>query len=131
MICKEQGTPGKVRIRFSLPAAIWADTICLVGDFNNWDSTITPLKLDDTAWSVTLELEAGQFYHYRYLVNGTEWMNDWRPDHHAPVERDMDDSVVVALLPHDMPQPEVGRGYGQQETAWRVLPGTSVIRRVV
>lgn len=95
MITKVPGSWSKVRVTFSMPAAIWADTIHLVGDFNNWSSTSTPLRLSDNCWSVTLELEAGYSYQYRYLINGTEWYNDWQADRYAPNEHGGDNSVVI------------------------------------
>jgi 1,4-alpha-glucan branching enzyme len=78
-----------------MPAAIWADTIHLVGEFNNWNKAATPLQLSDHGWSVTLELEAGKPYRYRYLVNNSEWHNDWNADQYQPNEYGGDDSVVI------------------------------------
>lgn len=98
MVTKVYGGPGRVRVTFSMPAAIWADTIHLVGEFNNWNTRATPLRLSDNGWLVTLELEAGQAYQYRYLVNGTEWHNDWNADRYEPNEFGGDNSVVVTPL---------------------------------
>lgn len=95
MISKARGSRGKIRVTFSMPAAIWADTIHLVGDFNDWSSTATPLRLSDDCWSVSLELPAGRSYQYRYLINGTEWYNDWQADRYEPNEHGGDNSVVV------------------------------------
>lgn len=104
MITKVPAGPGKVRVTFSMPAAIWADTIHLVGDFNNWSNTATPLRLSESGWTVTLELEAGRSYQYRYLINSAEWHNDWHADRYEPNEFGGDNSVVVAL-----PLPEMAR----------------------
>ncbi|HIC89977.1 MAG TPA: glycoside hydrolase family 13 [Anaerolineae bacterium] len=89
--------PGRVLVTFELPSAIWAERVNLVGDFNNWDTTATPMEQskDDSAWRVTLELEAGREYQFRYLVNGTEWHNDWHADEYVPNEYGGDNSVVV------------------------------------
>ncbi len=99
MITKAPGNPGKVRVTFSMPAAIWADHIYLVGDFNDWNITATPLRLNDTGWSVTLDLDIGKEYQYRYLLNGCDWHNDWQADRYVPNEYGGDNSVVVAELP--------------------------------
>lgn len=77
---EEHPRTGIVRVTFALPASIWADTIHLVGDINNWSSSATPLQLDDMFWSVSLALEAGRTYRYRYLVDSREWLNDWHID---------------------------------------------------
>jgi 1,4-alpha-glucan branching enzyme len=104
MIVKEPGRQGKVRVTFSMPAGIWADTIHLVGDFNGWDATSTPLRLNDLGWSVALELDPGYSYQYRYLINGSEWYNDWRADRYEPNELGGDNSVVIALLQQEFPR---------------------------
>jgi 1,4-alpha-glucan branching enzyme len=101
MIMKESGRFGKVRVTFSMPAGIWADTIHLVGDFNNWDKSSTPLRLNDISWSVSLDLDPGKAYQYRYLINGADWYNDWRADRYEPNELGGDNSVVVTFLPRE------------------------------
>jgi len=80
MITKRPGAPGKVRVTFAMPATLWADCIHVVGDFNGWDQQATPLRLTDAGWMATVELDAGATYAYRYLVNGSEWHNDWQAD---------------------------------------------------
>lgn len=95
--------PLKVLVRFELPPAIWADSVYLVGDFNNWDQAAHPLARDraDGTWYVVLELERDREYHFRYLVNGYEWHNDWRADGYAPNPYGGTNSVVST---HDVPQ---------------------------
>lgn len=95
MITKRPGPPGKVRVTFALPAAIWADTIYLVGDFNDWDTQATPLRQTEYGWMVTLDLEAGRSYQYRYLHNSTEWHNDWNADGYEANTFGGDNSIVV------------------------------------
>ena len=54
-----------------------AETVRLVGDFNDWDVEATPLVQDDGqgVWSVTVRLEPGR-YRYSFLVDGTTWLED-------------------------------------------------------
>jgi 1,4-alpha-glucan branching enzyme len=67
----------------------------LVGDFNNWDESTHPMeKLKDGRFKVTLELEPGQHYQFRYLVDG-EWHNDWEADKYAPNPFSGDNSVLA------------------------------------
>ncbi|MGQ9613079.1 MAG: isoamylase early set domain-containing protein [Chloroflexus sp.] len=94
MIAKQPGPVGKVRVTFSLPASLWADTIYLVGDFNGWNPHATPLRATEHGWMVTLDLEAERTYQYRYLVNGNEWHNDWNADGYAPNPYGGNNSVV-------------------------------------
>jgi 1,4-alpha-glucan branching enzyme len=73
---------GWVLVTFDLPCCIWAARIDVVGEFNDWDTTATPMTRTraDADWTATLELEAGRRYRFRYLVDGKEWMNDWHAD---------------------------------------------------
>jgi 1,4-alpha-glucan branching enzyme len=94
MITKIAAGRGKVRVTFCIPAAIWADTVHVVGSFNDWSKTQHPLQLDDSGWHITIELDAGKNYEYRYLINSDEWHNDWHADRYVPNEYGGDNSVV-------------------------------------
>ena len=63
-----------------------ASTVALVGDFNDWSHTATPMRRapGDAVWSVTIPLTEGR-YRYAFLVDGTQWL----PDPSAP--RTIDD----------------------------------------
>jgi anti-sigma factor RsiW len=53
-----------------------AQSVALVGDFNGWDASSTPLeRLDGGVWSTTLALPPGR-YHYMFLVDGKQWVAD-------------------------------------------------------
>ncbi len=95
--------PDIVRITFSLPSSIWADTIYLVGDFNNWNTTATPLRLDESDWSITLDLDIDQAYEYRYLVNNDEWLSDWNADNNICDRDGLTSSVVMTYTSRPIP----------------------------
>ena len=97
MVRKQPLSGGKVAVTFELPASIWADTIYLVGDFNQWDTRSLPMKQrhSDGIWTITLPLETGQEYQYRYLVNGTDWQNDLQADRYTPNPYSSENSVVT------------------------------------
>ena len=54
-----------------------ASTVALVGDFNGWDTSRTPMARDPRSgtWSVALPLNAGR-HVYAFVVDGTTWAND-------------------------------------------------------
>lgn len=107
MVTKLPCRCGKVKVTFAMPAALWADSIYVVGDFNGWDERATPLRQTESGWMVSLELEAGQSYQYRYLLNGSEWHNDWQADGYAPNSFGGDNSVVITPeFDHDEPEKE-------------------------
>ncbi|MCD6520231.1 MAG: isoamylase early set domain-containing protein [Anaerolineae bacterium] len=97
MIIKRDGPkPGTVLVTFKLPATVWAETVHLVGDFNDWNRHSHPLvrsNVDDT-WEITLELEKGKVYQFRYLINGNQWQNDWNADRYVPNPFGGDNSVL-------------------------------------
>ncbi|MBE2271001.1 MAG: isoamylase early set domain-containing protein [Anaerolinea sp.] len=89
-------TKNVCKVTFSLPAAVQGETVYIVGDFNNWDEKAMPMKRQkDGSFTVTLELEKGRDYQFRYLVNGTDWHNDWEADRYVVNPFSGDNSVVV------------------------------------
>jgi len=61
------------KIQFDFSASE-AAAVHLAGDFNNWDSQATPLRMDKKGlWKTTISLKPGR-YEYRFLVNGN-WEN--------------------------------------------------------
>ena len=73
------------RVTFKVPAEIEAEKIALLGEFNQWDADANLLKKrKDGSHSVTVSLDAGQDYRFRYLVDGDRWENDEAPDRLVP-----------------------------------------------
>jgi len=106
MITKRKLGRGKVRVTFSMPQIDNIQQLNLVGDFNNWSIAETPMQqIPDGVWSVSLSLESGQDYQFRYLANGTEWHNDWAADAYLPNEFGTDNSVV-SLKESALPAPK-------------------------
>jgi len=54
-----------------------AESVSLVGDFNDWRASETPLRRveDNGVWSVSVPLSAGR-YRYAFLVDGATWLSD-------------------------------------------------------
>lgn len=80
-----------------LPENIGVETLNLVGEFNDWDETADPLtyRKRDKAYRITVELEPGREYQFRYLINGRHWCNDWEADRYTPNEFGADNCVIV------------------------------------
>jgi 1,4-alpha-glucan branching enzyme len=97
-----------VRVTFELPSTMWAERVNLVGDFNDWDTTATPMKhhRSDANWKAAVELPLGRRYRFRYLVDGKEWLNDWHADDHVENPYGSYDSVVDLAEPEEPPPPE-------------------------
>jgi len=89
----------KVTFRLPKEAAQGAETADLVGDFNDWDASTPMRKLKDGAFTVTLDLEAGRAYQFRYLVDGTKWENDRQADRYVPSPYPGAENSVVEVIP--------------------------------
>ncbi len=87
------------RKTFRLPkvAAPDAKSVCIVGDFNNWNTHANPMKkLKDGDYSIKLDLEPGREYQFRYLIDQLKWENDRSADKYVrSVYGDCDNSVVI------------------------------------
>jgi hypothetical protein len=85
------------KVTFVLPkdAAPEAESVCILGEFNNWAPDADPLKrLDEGDFVVTLELETGRSYRFRYMIDGWKYENDWFADRYEPNPYGGEDSVV-------------------------------------
>jgi len=73
-----------------------AKQVSLLGDFNGWDETATPMKRDkDGTFSVTIELESGYHQQFRYLADGHIWLNDEAADMYVVSSLGSENSVLL------------------------------------
>ena len=83
--CLKSKPVTKVTFRLPPEAAHEAKTVFLVGDFNDWNPKANSMtRLKNGEFKVTLDLEAGRDYSFRYLIEGQEWENDWAADGYVP-----------------------------------------------
>ena len=85
------------KVTFTLPpeAAPEARSICLMGEFNNWSPDAHPLKADKSGvYAVTVDLEKGRSYRFRYIIDGERYENHWCADRYEPNLYGGEDSVV-------------------------------------
>ncbi|NCT09583.1 MAG: glycoside hydrolase [Flavobacteriia bacterium] len=70
------------KVTFSIQAEN-AENVAVVGSFNDWSETATPLKkLKNGTFKETMDLESGVTYEFRYLVDG-HYVNDEEADSYA------------------------------------------------
>lgn len=67
---------GATMVQFVLVAPS-ARNVTLVGDFNDWDPSATPLRRSTSggAWSTAVELRPGR-HRYAFVVDGVRWIAD-------------------------------------------------------
>ena len=88
------------KVTFTVDAELIAGgkEVAILGQFNNWDpSEDTMRKLKDGSFTKTIELEAGQEYQFRYLVDGTRWINEPEADKYLHSGVAAEENSVVAL----------------------------------
>ena len=80
-------------------AAAGSEKVYLVGEFNSWNPTAKPMKKSpDGSFSVKLQLDTNKEYQFRYCLDGTTWINDWKADKYIPAPfSNADNSVVVTF----------------------------------
>jgi len=86
-------------VTFTLPkiAAPEAKSVCIVGDFNDWNIHANRMKKQKNGgYTIKLKLELGKEYQFRYLIDGSRWENDWNADRYVRSPYgDSDNSVIV------------------------------------
>lgn len=87
------------QVTFRMPkvAIHGAKSVCIVGDFNNWNIHANPMeKLKNGDYTIKLDLETGREYQFRYLIDEERWETDWNADKYVKSHYgDSDNSVVV------------------------------------
>src|SRR5690242_1792854 len=61
-----------VKFTFDAPAA---KQVYLVGDFNDWDVSKTPMARSGKTWTVVVPMPAGR-HQYSFVVDGKSWSSD-------------------------------------------------------
>ena len=93
-------TKPECKVKLALPAEAIGDakSVAVVGDFNNWDSTANPMKKQKSGIFVsTLNLDIETSYQFRYVLDGTEWLNDDMADAYVPSPISYDTNGVISL----------------------------------
>ena len=93
-------TKPECKVKFALPAEAIGDakSVAVVGDFNNWDSTANPMKKQKSGDFVsTLNLGIETSYQFRYVLDGSEWLNDDMADAYVPSPISYDTNGVISL----------------------------------
>jgi hypothetical protein len=86
---------GTVLVHFELPATASTNSVAVCGDFNQWSPAAHPLtRAEGGRFQANVELTAGRRWHFRYLLDGERWENDWAADDYVANVHGTEDSVV-------------------------------------
>src|SRR5438874_13537143 len=95
MIKRPGAGHGQVMVTFEVDPAVGAEQAFVSGVFNDWSQDSHPMERNgDGGFTLTVPLEGGQSYRFRYYLDGERWENDWAADDYVPNEFGSHDSVV-------------------------------------
>ena len=115
----------KKEITFSFPAEAMqgATEIYLLGDFNNW-SVEDAIKFEyamDGFFKAVAELEEGQSYHYRFLLDNGRWVNDHNAESYVVIPELYVDNCVITIpmsaLESNVPEMQEPAKHTEKKTA--------------
>lgn len=83
----------KCRVTFKLPPDIDSETVQLYGEFTSWvGQNMTRQKKG--GFSLGITLPSGRKYQFRYLLDGSRWINDPEADGSIPNPFGSEDSIL-------------------------------------
>jgi 1,4-alpha-glucan branching enzyme len=88
----------KVSFRVHKKDTLDTKQIFLVGDFNQWHETATPMRqLKNGDFIVALDLEPGREYQFKYYFDRMAWRNDTDADGYIHSDYGNCDNSVVNI----------------------------------
>ena len=85
----------KVTFTLAKEAIEGADSVTVLGEFNNWNPALgIPMKLTGAEFKTVIELPTGRDYQFRYLGSNGVWENDWAADDYIEAPFNVSNSVV-------------------------------------
>ena len=88
----------KVTFKISKEEAKEADSVSIVGDFNDWDKSATVMKkLKNGSFSAAMDLPVENEYQFRYLLDDKAYENDWQADAYTMSPMSNEENSVIKL----------------------------------
>lgn len=84
----------QAKVTFSIPAEGSAAKVSVVGEFNDWDQTATPLRTKGDVRCASLVLPAGSRYAFRYVTSDGQWFDDDAADAYETNEFGTTNSIL-------------------------------------
>ncbi len=96
MIKRSKGkSADKVKVMFVVTNNPEQPTVSVVGDFNEWNPSKNKLvKRNNGTRSVSVQLDKGASYRFRYFTADGNWFNDEEADAYAQGEHGSDDCIL-------------------------------------
>jgi hypothetical protein len=122
-VIKFRAAKGKARVTFTVDPQVGAQAAAVCGEWNDWSADADVMHRDaEGGFSLTVDLDAGRAYRFRYLLDGQRWDNDWAADAYVANDFGRDDSVVdLTALTKAVP-PAAKRAPAKKEPAKKAAP---------
>jgi 1,4-alpha-glucan branching enzyme len=92
---KTSGDRGTASVTFTIDPAVEATRAAVCGDWNDWSPERDVMEqTPGGGFMLTVKLQSGRSYRFRYLLDGSRWENDAAADAYVPNDFGTDDSVV-------------------------------------
>lgn len=75
-----------------------ATSVTVVGDFNDWSVTASPMRRDGSVWSLTLPAAPGR-HVYAFVIDGERWIADPRAPRASDTDFGRPGSVIIVQSP--------------------------------
>ena len=96
MIKKAADKNDKVKVTFSMPYSEGQPAMSVVGDFNEWEPSATKMvKRNNGTCSVSITLDPGKRYSFRYYLEDGAWVNDEAADAYEASEHGSENCVLL------------------------------------
>ena len=120
---ERRGAKGKARVTFTVDSRVGAQAAAVCGEWNDWSADADVMQRDaEGEFSVTVGLNAGRAYRFRYLLDGQRWDNDWAADAYVRNDFGGEDSVVDLTALAEAVPTAARRTQAKKETAKEAPP---------
>ena len=121
---KSRAAKGKAKVTFTVdPGVGTAQAAAVCGEWNGWSADAGVMQRDaGGGFSVTVGLDAGRAYRFRYLLDGQRWDNDWAADAYVRNDFGGEDSVVDLTALAEAVPTAARRTQAKKETAKEAAP---------
>ena len=113
---KSRAAKGKATVTFTVDPGAGARAAAVCGEWNGWSPVAGVMQRDaGGGFSVTVDLDAGRAYRFRYLLDGQRWDNDWAADAYVANDFGGEDSVVDLTALAEAVPPAAGKTPAKKE----------------
>lgn len=89
----------KVTFKLTQEEAQSAESVQLIGEFNDWAADAAPMKkLKNGGFTQTIDLDSDKEFRFRYLLDGETWENDWAADKYVVSLASFEDDSIVSTV---------------------------------